>query len=183
MSESEMHATHIARRLQGSGVLTLRVGDVMTTDVYVTRADTTLFDLDRELTDRQIGGAPVVDDKGLVGVVSRVDVVGALLEDQRDASRISAFYSSPYPLSMGSVAKLSADTRKLALRLGQARVGDVMSTDLLTAEPDEDLRAVAVRMAARQIHRLPVVESDELVGIITALDFVSAVAAHGLSGR
>jgi CBS domain-containing protein len=155
----------------------------MTSDVYVTNPNATLLELDRELTDRRIGGAPVIEYEELVGVVSRSDVVAAMIEDQQDASRISAYYSSPYPLSMASVAQLSSDSRKLALRLGQACVGDVMSTELLTATPEEDLRAVAGRMAEHHVHRLPVVEKKVLVGIVSALDLVAVLAQHGLSTR
>ncbi len=183
MIEFERQTRHIASRKQRSEPPAVRVRDVMTSDVHVTSPETTLLDLDRELTELRIGGAPVLEGDQLVGVVSRADVVGALIQDQRDASRISSYYSSPYPLSMGSVAQLSTDARKLALHLGQARVGEVMSTELLTATPDEDLRAVAQRMVEHRIHRLPVVEKKVLVGIVSALDLVAEIAQHGLPTR
>lgn len=183
MIEFERRQRHMVSRSRRCEPPTLRVLDVMTSEVYATSPETTLLDLDRELTDRSISGAPVLEHDELVGVVSRADVVAALIEDQSDASRISAYYSSPYPLSMASVAQLSTDSRKLALRLGQARVGEVMSTELLTATPEEDVCAVAGRMADHHIHRLPVVEKKLLVGIVSALDLVAAIARHGLGTR
>ncbi len=53
---------------------------------------------------------------------------------------------------------------------------DVMSADLATARPDEDVGAAAARMAARGIGGLPVVRGKTLAGIITRTDIIGALA-------
>ena len=156
------------------------VRDVMTTQVLTVQPGMTLVELDRRLTVAAIGGAPVVEDGRLLGVVSRADALSALLEEQLDAARISAFYASPYPLSLSSLEHLARDSRQLADRLSKLRIQEVMTPAAETAHPDETLRAVAQRMRDKRIHRLPVVESEKLVGIITSLDLVGAVADRGL---
>jgi CBS domain-containing protein len=49
-------------------------------------------------------------------------------------------------------------------------VGDVHSRDLITVEPDTDLEEALQLMARHQVRRLPVVESDRLVGIVAQAD-------------
>jgi CBS-domain-containing membrane protein len=54
---------------------TLRVRDIMTTDVITLAASTTVDDAARSLTFHHVGGAPVLDRGAIVGVVSKSDLV------------------------------------------------------------------------------------------------------------
>jgi CBS domain-containing protein len=59
-------------------------------------------------------------------------------------------------------------------------IEDVMSSPVITASPDEEVVFVFRRMSERQIRRLPVLENDRLVGIVTERDllrWVDAVAS------
>ncbi len=49
-------------------------------------------------------------------------------------------------------------------------VEDVYSRDLVSVEPDNDLQEALQLMARHQVRRLPVVESDRLVGIVAQAD-------------
>ena len=49
-------------------------------------------------------------------------------------------------------------------------VGDVVSRDLISIEPDEDLEEAVQLMASHQVRRLPVVENGRLVGIVAQAD-------------
>lgn len=53
-------------------------------------------------------------------------------------------------------------------------VADVMSTDLIVAESDEYLNEVAMAMAKNNVSRVPVVEGDMLIGIVTQSDILRA---------
>jgi CBS domain-containing protein len=53
-------------------------------------------------------------------------------------------------------------------------VGDVYSQDLISVEPDNDLREALQLMARHQVRRLPVVENDRLVGIVAQADIALA---------
>jgi CBS domain-containing protein len=57
---------------------------------------------------------------------------------------------------------------------GGCLVREVMSDQLITANPDEDLDSIMKKMQDRQLRRIPVVENNELVGIIAQAD----VAVH-----
>jgi CBS domain-containing protein len=49
-------------------------------------------------------------------------------------------------------------------------VKDVASHELTTVEPDQDLDEALRLMARQQVRRLPVVEGDRLVGVISLGD-------------
>jgi CBS domain-containing protein len=51
------------------------------------------------------------------------------------------------------------------------KISDVMSTPLITIEPDASLNEAARKMVNNQIRRLVVVDRHKLVGVITVSDF------------
>ncbi len=53
----------------------------------------------------------------------------------------------------------------------------IMTRDLLTTAPDDDVKHAADIMVDNKIRRVPVVQNDELVGIVTAFDIIE----HALS--
>jgi CBS domain-containing protein len=54
------------------------------------------------------------------------------------------------------------------------QVSDIMTRNLVTATPDDDLLSVAHVMTERRIRHLPVVQADRLVGIVSIGDVVKA---------
>jgi CBS domain-containing protein len=56
------------------------------------------------------------------------------------------------------------------------RVRDVMISDVLTVPPDLPVTEAAKLLVERRIHRLPVVDGEKLVGIVSSLDFTRVVA-------
>jgi CBS domain-containing protein len=73
------HAAEAARE-------SLRVKEVMTTDVVTTTPDATLADGARLMRDKRIGCLPVVADGRLVGVLTESDFVDlALKKDEKEA--------------------------------------------------------------------------------------------------
>jgi CBS domain-containing protein len=53
-------------------------------------------------------------------------------------------------------------------------VTDVASKDLVTVTPDEDLDRALKLMGQRQVRRIPVVEGDQVVGIVSQADVARA---------
>ena len=67
------------------------------------------------------------------------------------------------------VAALGKDSRTLT-------VIDVMSTPLVTVGPECDINTAAKIMTDNNIKRLPVVEGERLIGIITSFDIAKVMA-------
>jgi CBS domain-containing protein len=58
--------------------------------------------------------------------------------------------------------------------LEQVRVGEVMSSELVTGTPDDEVADVMGLMTNRRIRHLPVLDNGRLVGIISIGDVVKA---------
>jgi predicted transcriptional regulator len=82
-------------------------------------------------------------------------------------------------ISRGDLADAALGTRA---RPG-ACVSDVMSLDVLAVAPDEPLSTVASRMVFEGVHRMVVLDADQmLIGIITPLDVLRVVMHAGMLG-
>ena len=55
-------------------------------------------------------------------------------------------------------------------QVSNQRVRDVMSTNLVVGNPDMDVQDAARIMSDRQVRRLPIVENNSLVGIVSLGD-------------
>lgn len=58
-------------------------------------------------------------------------------------------------------------------------VRDVMVKDVITVTPTESAENIAKIMVEKRINRIPVVENDTVVGIVTRGDIIKAVAECG----
>jgi CBS domain-containing protein len=71
-------------------------------------------------------------------------------------------------------------------RPGSTKVSDIMSSELYTGTPEMSVEEVANLMAEKQIRRLPIVENNKMVGIISLGDLSltkesNSAAGHALS--
>jgi len=56
------------------------------------------------------------------------------------------------------------------------RIGDVMTSQLVTVSPEDDIVAVAHLMGERQIRHVPILEGDNLVGVVGIRDVLGVLA-------
>lgn len=151
-------------------VMPKTVADVMTHNPIVAKPEMPLQEAITILAEKRISGLPVVDEQGkLIGVISETDLMW----------RETGVTPPPYIMVLDSVIFLQNPgryERELHKVLGQT-VKEVMSTDPITTTPDQFLSQAAKLMHDRQIHRLPVVDSQGLViGILTRGDIIRAMA-------
>lgn len=158
------------------------IRDLMTAEVVSLDPEMTLKEVDRVLLSYGVGGGPVVEDGVVVGVVSRADVLQFLYAEQADASKISGFYTSPFPIPLPSLERMAEETRRIADRIVHEKVRAIMSSDIRSVAPWDSAQAAASMMAQEGIHRVPVLDGDELVGIVTSMDLVRRVGEVGLAG-
>jgi CBS domain-containing protein len=148
---------------------TTLVRQVMTTDVLAFRPTDTVEAAARALTERRLGGAPVIDDDGrLVGLLEDDDLIvqDARIHFPTVISVLGAYLELP-----SSQSRMESELRKAV----GASVGDVMDADPPTCAPDDTLETVATVMHERGVSRLPVVEGDLVVGIVSRGDLVRAI--------
>ncbi|MDR4886625.1 CBS domain-containing protein [Fredinandcohnia sp. QZ13] len=68
-------------------------------------------------------------------------------------------------------------------RSGSNKVTNVMSDDLITCTPDTSLEEASQLMSKHQIRRLPVVENDQLVGMLSLGDLSTNETSDNLAGE
>jgi len=56
------------------------------------------------------------------------------------------------------------------------KIKRVMSSPLYSIGPDESVRMIADLMYTREIHKLPVIENEKVIGIVTATDLLKQFA-------
>ena len=117
------------------------------------------------LLDKRINGLPVVDDDGrLVGILCQSDIIA-----QQKQLPVPSFFSflDGY-ISLNSRKGLEKEVRKIAA----TTVSDAMTPNPVTVKPDSTIEAVAALMVDHNLHTLPVVENDRLVGVIGKEDIL-----------
>lgn len=100
---------------------------------------------------------------------------------QRAAQLMEEFNVGSLPVCqgealLGMVTDRDITVRAVAAALDPATttVGEVMSTDVSTCTPDDDLGDTLLEMARLQVRRLPVIDSAKrLVGIVSLGDFAA----------
>ena len=142
----------------------LTIRDVMSTPVFTVRRETPLKEVARLLIDNGVSGVPVVDDAGAVlGVVSEADFLvkeqGAVEIRHRRLARL-----------LGE----STETRRQLGVVAARTAGEAMTSPAVTVEAHRSIREAAAVMTHQHINRLPVIEHDQLVGIVTRADLVRA---------
>jgi CBS domain-containing protein len=140
----------------------MKVRDVMSRDVLSVPRQMPLKELAELLTDRRISGVPVVDDDRVVGVVSEADVL--MKQVGRPISR-----RRPLEWIFGEQQDAEEVRRRMA-----STVGDAMTSPAVTIDAGRSLREAAALMVDAKVNRLPVIEADRLVGILTRADLVRA---------
>jgi CBS domain-containing protein len=63
--------------------------------------------------------------------------------------------------------------------IGDLSVADVMTAHVITVPPTESAILVAKLMIEKHINRIPIVDNDKVVGIVTRGDIIKAVAECG----
>jgi CBS domain-containing protein len=65
----------------------------------------------------------------------------------------------------------------------ELRVGDVMTTNLVTVSADDDILSAAHLMSERRIRHLPVVQGDNLLGVVGIRDVLGALTERVWSAQ
>jgi CBS domain-containing protein len=140
----------------------VRVEDFMTRRVVTITPDTTLLAAAKLMLEHRVGGLPVLDPSArIIGIFSESDL---LREEGEDGS--------PWLQMMVGPDGKPAEPPRLDAR----KVGDVMTRQLITIAPGASIAQACRLLHEHRLRRLPVVESDKLVGMIARADLVRAVA-------
>jgi len=155
--------------------MTLRVRDLMTTDVVTLQPTDTIKTAAIKFAVDNISGAPVVDNRNhLLGIVSQNDILRTLLRYQDLLDK-----DNPEGLS---ILKHSLDSGEGGDRIVKAvdeisdlEISTIMTYSTLTTSADAPILDVLRAMITMDVNRVPVIEKGVLIGIISRGDITFAL--------
>jgi CBS domain-containing protein len=131
----------------------MQVRDVMNTDVVTATKSTAISEVAKMMADRDVGAVVIMDGQKPSGIVTDRDLVIEHLAKGHD-------HDHPVREAVSSGGPLSG---------------------LVTVKPEMDILEAAQELGRRRVGRLPVVEGDRLVGILSAGDLAKQLR-KGLDG-
>ena len=149
----------------------MKARDIMVRDVITVHPDTLVHNIASLMVEKHISGVPVLsDNRKLVGMVSQSDLL--------------------HRADVGTERKhkwwfrVLMDSRALAREYVKAhglKAHDVMTRYVVSVRDDAEVRDVADILDKRRIKRVPVIQEDRVVGIITRGDLVRALSQVQMS--
>jgi CBS domain-containing protein len=150
--------------------MALTVRDIMDPELVTVTPEDDIETLVRLLRRAELPGVPVVNEGGrCVGIVTEADLV--ISDEQGD------LHLPHYIELFGGVVFLEP-LRRFEERLRKAvglTVGDIMTSELTTIEPDAGVHEAGRVIAESGHNRLPVIEHGRLVGVVTRVDVLEAL--------
>ena len=142
--------------------------DIMTTNVVTVKKDQPISDLSKLFIENHFNGVPVLDDAGkVIGVVTQSN----LIEQNKNLHIPTVIALFDAVLFLESEKKFESDVKKLT----GSKIEDIYHKKPITVSPDTDLSEITTIMAEKDVHTLPVLEDDKLVGIIGKKDVIRAL--------
>jgi CBS domain-containing protein len=150
------------------------VADIMDREPVTVSPESSVEEVVRLLKNHELPGVPVVNEGGrCIGIITEADLV--LADEQGD------LHIPHYIELMGGVVFLEP-LRHFEERLRKAvasKASDMMTADPVTVGPDQTVQEAARIIAEEGHNRLPVVEHGQLVGLVTRVDVLQALAREG----
>lgn len=173
------------------------LSDIMTRDVTTLDAEMSVREAIEVLRDKNVSGAPVKQGIRVVGVVSASDILdfevatpsipaeragqvpwgGTEEEGSGEDVEVGQYYRELWDDAGAElVERFASDPGPEWDLLSEHTVAEIMTQLVHGLPPETSLRDAALFMARQRFHRVLVVEGETLLGIVSALDFVRAIA-------
>jgi CBS domain-containing protein len=146
----------------------LTAKEIMTRDVCTVHEDTELKELAALFVEHNYKTLPVVDAGGkLVGVISQTD----LIEQDKPLHIPTVISLFDWVIYLESPKVFSDEVRKVSAR----KVGEICAREVITCTPETPVEEVASLMVEHKIHLLPVLEGEQLVGVVARFDIIRSM--------
>jgi CBS domain-containing protein len=144
------------------------VRDIMTTDPITVQPSMSVTDAARLMVDKGIGALPVVEGNKLVGLVTEGDLI---MKDIRLEYPTYIHLLDGFIMYPPSTTRFEHELKKAVA----ATVADVMTREPHSVQAGSSVEDVATLLVDRDVSRLPVLDGDELVGIVTKSDVLRSI--------
>lgn len=150
---------------------TLRVRDLMTTQVTTVRPTDTLKQATIKFALDNVTSAPVVDNRNhALGIISENDILNLILMYQKKLTRDLV----PHNLLAIPMDGEVEDPQVLEANraISEMKVEEVMKRSVLYTTPDAEIIEALRAMMTLDVNRLPVLEKGVVVGMISRSDVI-----------
>jgi CBS domain-containing protein len=145
----------------------MNAADIMTHPAVTLAEDASLADAIRIMVGRNISGLPVVDrQQHLVGVLTEGDLL----------RRVEVGTADRHWSGMWNFLRGPGLNAEEYVRANSRRVADLMTRDPVSVTASTSLDNVVGLMERKHIKRLPVLEDDRIIGVISRADVLRAVS-------
>lgn len=149
----------------------MKVSEIMTRNAISVQPRTTVVDAARIMLANHVSGLPVLDESGaLVGVVTEGDLL-------RRAEIGTEGEQAGWLKALLQPAAVAADYVATHSR----HVSGVMTHSPIFVTPDTSLAEVAQTMLRKRVKRLPVLEDNKLIGVVSRTDLLKALTSKLIS--
>ena len=140
------------------------IKDIMVTKVFTANENEPLSEVAIKMLENNVGCLPVLNDEGkLVGFLSETDFAGK--EKLIPFSRNHAPQLFGKWLNEGGIEEMYKNAKTM-------KVSEIMSTPPISISEDETIVDLIEKIMKYNIHRIPVLKDDELVGIVSRRDLL-----------
>jgi len=143
----------------------MKASDVMSRNILSVGRDATIAEAIRLMLDNQISGLPVIDAGRLVGILTEGDLL------RRSETGTERHRPRWLEILMGP-GRLAGEY----VRTHGRKVEEIMTRDLVSVTTDTPLDEIVVLMERRRVKRVPVLDGDAPVGIVSRADLLRALA-------
>jgi CBS domain-containing protein len=144
----------------------MNASDVMISTILSVRPDATIAEAIRLMLDNRISGLPVIDAAGrLVGILTEGDLL------RRGETGTERHRPRWLEILMGP-GRLAEEY----VRTHGRKIGEVMTRDPVSVTPDTPLKEIVALMERHRIKRVPVLDGDVPVGILSRADLIRGLA-------
>ena len=139
--------------------------DIMTRELVTVKPDASIREIAETLVNHKFSGLPVVDEKGhIIGIVSE----GDLMQHELAPEAPEVFTQLGAVIYGKGLKEYRESFRKVAAMTAR----EIMTQDVITMQQDEDVSRVGQIMLKHHIKRVPILDGERLVGIISRQDIV-----------
>jgi CBS domain-containing protein len=141
--------------------------DVMVRDVVAVHPETDVAEAIKLLAERDISALPVVNAQDhLVGIISESDLI----------HRVEIGTEKHRRWLLESLTGATTLAEDFAKSHGK-KVGEIMTTDVVTAAEDASLAEIAALFERHRIKRVPIVRDGKVVGVVSQSNLIQALAS------
>ncbi len=138
--------------------------DIMTEEVITIDPETSVEEAAELMSQYNVSGLPVLENGKLVGIVTEKDLI---IKDKK-------LHFPDYINLIGGIIYLESYKKfqEEFKKYIAVKVNDLMTKHVETINPDTPVSEIAELMSKEEVNRMPVLDGDELVGIVTRGDLI-----------